>query len=301
MDVRWLLRMALPVFLSTTFGIIAYKIDTVMIMEILGKFAAGIYTTGHRPLDLLVILPNLFATALFPSLQRYRETGENPVEDVQRMAERSLRYLHLLVFPIMAVCILGAKPLIGLLASGEEFAPAASVFAIVILGLPLVAANTVYNRVLLAMNRERVFLKLASIVMVVNVGLNLVLIPLLEWNGAAIATVGSQVVSHLLHRNYIHHTGLRIPWRRGHLLGPWRCWRRGSSVRHPRTCRSELGRRPVPPAGRSLGLSAVGLLRDGVLLCGDPDPPARGRPRRPEDPGLRPLLIDPTVLSARPR
>lgn len=216
---RWLMKLALPVFLGTTFGQIAYKIDTVMLIEMLGESATGIYNAGHRALDLLIMVPALFATALFPALQRYRETGEKPLEDVARMASRAMRYLHLVIFPITVVCVLGAVPLVRLLAKGDEFAPAAGVFRIVILGLVLNAANTVYNRVLLAMGREKTFIRLAATVMVVNVGLNLLLIPWLKWNGAAIATLASQIVSHILHRRYIHFTGIHIPWMRGHLGG----------------------------------------------------------------------------------
>jgi len=216
---RWLMRLALPMFLATTFGIIAYKIDTVMILEMLGEDGAGIYGAGHRPLDLLIMLPNIFATALFPSLQRYRESGEAPLRDIERMAGRASRYLHLVIFPITVACVLGAAPLMRLLAPTAEFAPAVDVFRIVILGLVLNAANTIDNRVLLTMGREAVFWKLATAVMVTNVGLNLVLIPVWSWNGAAVATVVSQIVSRLLHVRYIHTTGLRIPRAGGMLLG----------------------------------------------------------------------------------
>ncbi|MBK6901216.1 MAG: oligosaccharide flippase family protein [bacterium] len=92
---RWMLRLGLPLFMATTFGIISYKIDTVIIMEMLGKLAAGVYTIGHRPLDLLLIVPYLFAAALFPSLMRYREQErDGETGHVERMGERALRYQH---------------------------------------------------------------------------------------------------------------------------------------------------------------------------------------------------------------
>jgi len=216
---RWLMSMAVPMFLATTFGIIAYKIDTVMILEMLGEAGAGIYGAGHRPLDLLIMLPNIFATALFPSLQRYRETGETPLRDIERMAGRASRYLHLVIFPITLACVLGAAPLMSLLAPEPEFAPSVGVFRIVILGLVLNAVNTIDNRVLLAMGREKVFWKLATAVMVTNVGLNLVLIPVWQWYGAAVATVASQLVSRALHERYVRTTGLHVPRLKGMALG----------------------------------------------------------------------------------
>jgi len=215
----WLMRMAFPMFLATTFGIIAFKIDTVMIMEMLGESAAGIYGAGHRPMDLLMMLPYIFATALFPSLQRYRETGSQPLEDMARMASRASRSIHLVILPAAVFCALGAVPLMRLLADRPEFAPAADVFRIIVLGVVLNAANTIDNRVLMAMGREKVFLKLAIVVMATNISLNLVLIPLWTWYGAAVATLISQIVSRFLHIHYVRSTGLRIPVLRGHLGG----------------------------------------------------------------------------------
>ncbi len=218
-SVGWLMRMGLPMFLATTFGVIAFKIDTVMIMEMLGESAAGIYGAGHRPMDLLMMLPHIFATALFPALQRYRETGEKPIEDIVRMASRASRSIHLLIFPAAMVCMLGAVPLMRLLTDNADFAPAADVFRIVVIGVVLNAANTIDNRVLMAMGRERVFVRLAIAVMVTNIGLNLILIPMWTWYGAAVATVLSQIVSRLMHMYYVRDAGLRIPVLRGHLGG----------------------------------------------------------------------------------
>jgi O-antigen/teichoic acid export membrane protein len=215
----WLARMGVPMFMATTFGIISYKIDTVMLMEIVGKLGAGIYTIGHRPLDLFLIIPNIFAMALFPSLQRYREqsvAGTNV--DVERMGERALRYLNLLIMPLTLLCILAAEPVIRLIAKSSDLGPSITVFQIVILGLPLQAQSHVYNRLLLTAGRERVFISLGLTVMITNVLLNLMLIPVLGWHGAAMTTVFSLLVGYLLHRRYTRTAGMNVPTRRG-LLG----------------------------------------------------------------------------------
>lgn len=209
-------RLGLPVFLSTTFGVISFKIDTVMIMEMLGEKAAGIYTIGHRPLDLLLLLPYTFALAMFPSLQRYKmQAGPQDDTDFMRMSERALRYLHVLFLPLSVFCVLAADPMIALLAQDPDFGPSANVFRIVIWGLPLQAANTVYNRVLLAHNREKDFIAIALTAMITNVGLNLLLIPRYGWNGAAGTTVFSLLISYLMHRRFTRRAGVAIPTMRG--------------------------------------------------------------------------------------
>lgn len=212
----WMARLGFPMFLATTFGIISYKIDTVMIMEMLGKLGAGIYTIGHRPLDLFLIIPNIFAMALFPSLQRYREQSvEVGNEDVARMGERSLRYLNLLILPLTLFSVLAAEPIIRLIAESSDLEPSITVFRLCMLGLPFQSQNHVYNRLIMSAGCERVFMRIALVVMVINVGLNLVLIPIWHWNGAAMTTVFSLFVGYLMHRLFVSRTGLSVSTRRG--------------------------------------------------------------------------------------
>ncbi|MBU1675201.1 flippase, partial [bacterium] len=219
MGLLWLAKLGVPVFMATTFGIVSYKIDTVMIMEILGKLGAGIYTIGHRPLDLLLIIPSIFAMALFPSLQRYREQAKAGAdEDVERMGERALRYLNLLILPLTLFCILAAGPIIRTIATSSDLEPSVSVFRIVILGLPVQAQSHIYNRLLMTVGREKVFVRIALTVLLTNVVMNLLLIPVLKWHGAAMTTVLSLLIGYLQHRWYVGRAGLRVPALRG-LLG----------------------------------------------------------------------------------
>jgi len=213
----WLAGLGLPVFASTTFGIISYRIDTVMIMEMLGKTGAGIYTIGHRLLDLLLILPNIVGLAMFPSLQRYRENATQ--QDVERMGERALRYLHLTMFPLALACALAASPLIHVIAESGNLSPSIRVFRIVVWGLPIQAASHVYNRLLIAVGRERSFVKISLAAMLTNVSLNLALIPRWHWYGAAVATICSLLLSQILLRRQVNRSALRVPWRRAQLTG----------------------------------------------------------------------------------
>ncbi len=220
--VRDMARMGLPLFLSTTLGIISYKVDTVMLMEMLGKSAAGIYTLGHKALDVLLIAPNLFATAMFPALMRYgaaAAAGSGDKRDVERMGERALRYLQLALMPVALLCVVSAGPVIRWFSDAPEFAPSVTVFRIVIWGLLLQGANTIYNRLLLTVGREARFIRIALAAMLTNVTLNFLLIPHFRWYGAAVTTIISLTVSMLLHRRYVAGAGVRIAWRRGMLGG----------------------------------------------------------------------------------
>jgi O-antigen/teichoic acid export membrane protein len=221
-DLRWMLSLGLPMFLATTFGIISFKVDTIMLNELAGKVATGIYGLGHRALDILLILPNLFATAVFPALARYSQQSAG---DTSRLAERSLRFMLIAALPVAWFASLAARPVIEWFARGNvgadpsEFADSITVLRLVIWGLPFQAANHVLNRTLIAADRERVFVLIGASALVMNVLLNALLIPRYGYYGAGGATVFTLAQSMALHLFYLRQTAYRHPLRRA-LAGP---------------------------------------------------------------------------------
>ena len=221
-DLRWMLRLGLPMFLATTFGIISFKVDTVMLNELAGKAATGIYGLGHRALDILLIVPNIFATAMFPALARY---SQKSTVDTSRLAERGLRFMLVVALPLAWFTSLAARPLIEWFARGNtgadpgQFESSITVLRVVIWGLPFQAANHVLNRTLIAAGRERVFVTIGVAALVVNVVLNLVLIPRYGYYGAGVATVFTLAQSMVLHLYFVQRTKYRHPLRRA-LPGP---------------------------------------------------------------------------------
>ncbi|MFH1843178.1 MAG: flippase [bacterium] len=207
---RWMMRLGWPLFLSTTFGILYFKIDVVMIMEFKGEIATGIYVLGHRMLDVLLIGPNLFATALFPALAR---SGADAKDDVVRLGERALRYMLFVIFPLTLLCTFVAPVIIGIFDSNGEFPHSIPIMRIVVWGLPLQAASCIFNRLLITAGREKDFVKIALLSLLVNVGLNLILIPRFSYYGAAVATIVGLGTSCVLHFSCVRRTDLWPPLR----------------------------------------------------------------------------------------
>ena len=170
--------------------------------------AVGIYTHGHRALDYLAYLPGLFATALFPTLMRAAKDEGG----LERVSERALRYLHLLVMPMTLLFALAAEPVTMWLVKGETgFADSVMVFRIVVWGMPFLAATNVLNRMLYTAGRERSFIVIAIGALVFNLMANIMVIPKYGYFGAGVVVVASQAVSTLLHWVYIRRAGLKLP------------------------------------------------------------------------------------------
>lgn len=93
-----------------------------------------------------------------------------------------------------AVAFAFATPILTLL-FGASFDAAAMAFRILCTGLPVVFAIWILHATAISVDRERLLLKTGTIGLVVNVGLNLYLIPHYGAAGAAAATVAGEILS----------------------------------------------------------------------------------------------------------
>ncbi len=209
-------KLGLPLFLATTFGVIYTKIDIVMLERMVGESSAGIYGQGHQGFDVMMMLPGLIGTALFPAMARY---GMKTVDDTVRLGERALRFMMIAVLPLTLLITLTAAPIIHWFEKGVRWNDSIPVMQIVIWGLPLMAAATVFNRLLITADREKVFVTIGLVSMLVNIGLNWFLIPSHGYFGASWATIASMSVSFWLHIFFLNRTDYLPPLRLA-LLGP---------------------------------------------------------------------------------
>ncbi len=222
--VSWALRTGWPVFLSTTFGIVFFKIDIAMLTEMVGQAETGIYFLGHRALDYLYLVPHLLATALFPALTRRAAEGRDQLID---LSEKSLRYTMLITVTVTLLTMLVAKPLIAFFDPAGAFGESVGVLRLVIWGMPFMTMHLVLSRVLLVAERERDFIPIALVTMVIGIGANLLLIPRYSYTGAAAASVFSLAVSAGLHVFYCRRAGLAVPLLRalaGSIFGVVAAW-----------------------------------------------------------------------------
>lgn len=207
-DVGWALRAGWPVFLSTTFGIVFFKIDVAMLTEMVGQAATGIYFLGHRALDYLYLVPHLLATALFPALTLRAAEGR---DSLVALSEKALRYTMLITVTMTLLTMLAAAPLIAWFDPAAVFGESVNVLRLVIWGMPFMAMHIVLSRVLLAAERERDFIPIALVTMIVGIGANLLLIPRYSYMGAATASIFSLGVSAALHVFYCRRAALVVP------------------------------------------------------------------------------------------
>ena len=180
------IKAALPFGLSGIFITIYYHIDTVMLSLMISNAneVIGWYNAAYRLILILIAIPSLYATAIFPVMSIFFKSSE---ESLKFIFTRSLKYMLLISIPIVAGTILLADRII-LLIYGSEYVPATIALQILIWSFLFGAIGGVFGYLLNSTNRQRTLTKIVGCGMALNVALNILLIPSYSYIGASIAT-----------------------------------------------------------------------------------------------------------------
>lgn len=186
-----LVRRSSWLILSGFASIIYLKIDQVMLKTFLDSSAVGTYAVAARLSEVWYFLPTAVATALFPTLLQWRKTQRARYErGIQDIAD----LLFWMAFGVAIATTLVAEPFIVLL-FGQEYLEAAAILKIHIWAGLFVFMRAVASKWLIAEDLLAFSLVTHGVGAVANVGANLLLIPVLEGEGAALATLVSYSAS----------------------------------------------------------------------------------------------------------
>jgi len=187
--IRNVLRESAPYALLVLLMTFYYRTDTVMLERLLpdGKLHAGIYAQGFRFFEAFNMLGYLLAGLLLPMFSRMLKHGDTIVP-LTGLATR------LVLAGTIAVAVIGsfyAKEVMDL-RYHEHTIDSAPAFAVLIWSFVAVCITYVFGTLLTASGDLRTLNRMAAVGMVLNIALNLVLIPRYQALGAAWAGLITQ-------------------------------------------------------------------------------------------------------------
>jgi O-antigen/teichoic acid export membrane protein len=186
--VRRYLAFGIPVVLSGfTYQIVNYG-DRYFITFFMGIGSLGMYAAAYAVGSLTIVLPTTIDYVMYPAVAAEWNAGR--LVEATRRVDLMLRWLVVLLVPILAVLAVLVRPIMVTVATAESGA-AAPVAFLVALGFAIFCVGVVGERLLALANRTRTVTAIYATLALVNVGLNLILIPRLGLIGAALATLAS--------------------------------------------------------------------------------------------------------------
>lgn len=193
---RELLQKALPLGLTLFFNLIYFRADIFILTIFRSTGEVGIYGLAYKFFEFPLALPTFFMNAVYPLLLK---TNNNQ----QTTDNRIKKSFWVLLGTSLVVVVVGLlmAPYFSLIK--EEFVLSKWPFQILILSLPLFFLSSLYMWVLVAFNRRRALLKIYGTGMIVNITLNLLLVPKFGYTAAAVITLLSEaLILALLVSNY---------------------------------------------------------------------------------------------------
>ena len=196
---------SLPFAASVILSSIYYSIDMVMLTNIVGSYATGIYNATYKLIGVLTLFYGIYSAVIFPVMSKFFKNNESML---LTLYEKSIKYLLLAIIPIAIATMYYSKDIIHLI-YGHQYDAASSILSILIWTVCLLFVSGAGNTLLNASYKDVTVTKIYAIAAVFNVALNFILIPYLSYDGAAITTVLSDVLIVIIQSYVIYKLGHR--------------------------------------------------------------------------------------------
>lgn len=172
------------------FFIIYFKIDTVMLSYMKGDLETGWYGSAYDLIYALTFIPMFMTASVYPVISRFYQQAN---EKLERTIPRLLKYFYLLALPISILLLLFSNEIISVLYP-RSFSPAVPMFQVLSLAFLFGFLNYPLNLFLGAIHLHRISTFTTGASTLLNIGLNLFLIPRYGGVGAAVATLTTEII-----------------------------------------------------------------------------------------------------------
>jgi O-antigen/teichoic acid export membrane protein len=197
--------LAFRAYLVLLFSFLVVRVDLLMVQYILGAERAGQYSIAASMADYVIMLPAVTANILFPKLSAMRDVG-----DKLRLMKKAGFTIGVLMLPVVVLSAALARPLVRLL-FGQAYLPGAQAFIWLMPGIFFVAVETVVVQFLNSMGYPRSVVITWLLCVLVNIGLNLWVIPAYGIIGASINSSVTYILASVLIFWIAFKTGRRAP------------------------------------------------------------------------------------------
>jgi O-antigen/teichoic acid export membrane protein len=185
---------ALPLLLLANLHLVHGRIDLLMLEAMVSTEAVAIYAVAIKCGSLIgftMTAVNVVLGPMFASLY-----AANDMHQLQHLVTRSARMLLLLTTPLVVGMVLFGESILAIF--GAEFTAGWLALAILSVGYPFDVVMGSVGLLLIMTNHARDAATGLGVGMLLNLGLNLLLIPMLGIEGAALATAISIIVRNMI-------------------------------------------------------------------------------------------------------
>ncbi|HEY3130378.1 MAG TPA: flippase [Acidobacteriota bacterium] len=187
---RQLLNEGIPLFLSSVFIALYFRIDVFFLKHFRDEAAIGVYAAAYRVTESMPLVAAALTNSLFPVLCQHVHSGN--AASVSKLVRSSLKILLVVIIPTALVVASYSGPVTQVLYGGR-FKDSAQLMSILVFGQILVYTNVLLTTLIVARGRTQWLMILTIGMVLFNVSLNYFVIPVYGALGAAATTVATEM------------------------------------------------------------------------------------------------------------
>ena len=180
-----MMKEALPFGITALSGMIYTYADSIMLSSLKGNEVVGWYNAPYRLMLMMLFIPNVINVVIFPVMSRYFTSSPSFLKLIYT---KYLKFMLILSLPLGMGTTLIADKII-LFVFGVGFENSIVALKIIIWTIVLTFIGAAFARLLESVNQQRIITKISMVCMVVNVLLNILLIPKFSYIGSSFVTV----------------------------------------------------------------------------------------------------------------
>lgn len=199
-------RKAWPLVLHAVLGLMIYNSDLIFLRAFRSAGEVGYYVAAYTLISFLLNLGIAYSQSLLPTLTRLAPERERQ----QALYQTAMAQVFAASFPVAIGGFLLAPGVIGLV-FGPGYAPSVLALQILIWSIPVAFYRNVPQMALISAGHPHLVLRITMVSALLNLALNIILIPDYGMTGAAAATVATELVRTSLALFFAARFGFNFP------------------------------------------------------------------------------------------
>jgi O-antigen/teichoic acid export membrane protein len=186
---RDILNQSLPMAFSAIAIQVYCNFDTVMLGFFKSEKEVGWYNAAYKIIIVILLAGGIYYNTIFPLVSKFYKSS---IDKLKYLIQFTLSLMISIIVPMLILGTLFAAQIIKLV-FGDQYQNSTIAFQILLWNAAVILVSSLFGWCLLGCDRQKYYLLSVSSGGVVNMILNIILIPAYGMVGAAIATVSAEV------------------------------------------------------------------------------------------------------------
>jgi len=182
------LRESWPMGVSVFITFLYFKMDTILLSLIKSSAEVGIYNAAYKVIENITFFPSMIMGLILPIMSFSIFSDRKRFLDI---SNKTFKVFLLIVVPLTVIVLFLSEGIIELI-GGAGFLESAAVLRVLVFALAMIFFGNFFNSILIASNMQKKLMIILAFVAALNISLNLIIIPLWSYLGAAYVSVATE-------------------------------------------------------------------------------------------------------------